>query len=296
MSEQIETTVDITYVPEPIEVLKARGESVPLHKWFKKVKSEAFRLSRDDIHPADYNPRAIDLPAQIKLRNGLRKFGMVDNFTWNIRTGNLVGGHQRLALMDQEFGKDTGYSVYVTIVDYPVPEEKALNVLLNNDGAQGMFDWTKLGTMLANEKEFDIDDAGFDSVGLQRVLQAYVPDYEKLDLSHLFPPVEDPAKQTAEDITAMKASKEEHREQSGNANKDGFYLQLVFGTMEEKEAFAEYFGVSPEAKTVSGRVVAKRLDVDIGYEYPDDPDEEGDSEIEEASETEGLNEHGEIKA
>jgi len=280
MSDHIETSVEITYVPEPLEVLKARGESLPLHKWFKKNKSDAFRLAREDIHPAPYNPRTIDLPAQIKLRNGLRKYGMVDTFTWNHMTGNLVGGHQRLNLMDQEFGKDSGYSVLVTVVNLTDADEKALNILLNNDGAQGMFDWAKLGNLLQNTKDFDLDDAGFDSVNLQRALQMYVPDYEKLDLSHLFPPVEDAAKQTADEIAALKASKEEHREQSGNANKDGFYLQIVFGTADEKEAFAAHFGVSPEAKMASGRAIAKRLSIPIGYEYPDDPTEAGDEDHE----------------
>ena len=54
------------------------------------------------IKTAKYNPRK-DLqpgdPEYEKLKASLQEFGVVDPLVWNKRTGNLVGGHQRLKVL-----------------------------------------------------------------------------------------------------------------------------------------------------------------------------------------------------
>lgn len=52
-------------------------------------------ISRDMIKNAPYNPRIIDKEAKRRLRKNIAKHGLVSALTWNKRTGNLVGGHQR---------------------------------------------------------------------------------------------------------------------------------------------------------------------------------------------------------
>jgi ParB-like chromosome segregation protein Spo0J len=57
-----------------------------------------------DINPARYNPR-LDLrpgdPDYEKLKRSLEEFDCVEPLVWNERTGNLVGGHQRLKVLKE---------------------------------------------------------------------------------------------------------------------------------------------------------------------------------------------------
>lgn len=116
----------------------------------------------NQINPAMYNPR-VDLkpehPEYQKLKKSVDEFGLVDPLIINERTGNLIGGHQRLKVI-----QDLGYTeVEVVIVDLPIEKEKALNIALNK--IQGRWDEEKLITLLDELCElpaFDISCAGFD--------------------------------------------------------------------------------------------------------------------------------------
>jgi ParB-like chromosome segregation protein Spo0J len=50
---------------------------------------------RSKIHNAPYNPRFITDEAKRKLKGSIKRNGLLAPPTWNIRTGNIVGGHQR---------------------------------------------------------------------------------------------------------------------------------------------------------------------------------------------------------
>ena len=117
-------------------------------------------ISRDQIKNADYNPRIMDESAKKRLRANLAKHGLVSALTWNKRTGNLVGGHQRLEQLDA-LEKSKDYELTVCVVDVDPREEAALNVQLNNPSMQGEWDLDKLANMA---EEFDLDlstDMGF---------------------------------------------------------------------------------------------------------------------------------------
>ena len=62
-----------------------------------------------DLIPADYNPRK-DLkpgdPDYEKLKHSMKEFGYVDPIIWNQQTGRVVGGHQRLKILQNEGIKD----------------------------------------------------------------------------------------------------------------------------------------------------------------------------------------------
>ena len=54
------------------------------------------------LNPAAYNPRKNLKPGDAeyqKLARSLDKFGCVEPVVWNERTGNVVGGHQRLKVL-----------------------------------------------------------------------------------------------------------------------------------------------------------------------------------------------------
>jgi ParB-like chromosome segregation protein Spo0J len=60
------------------------------------------RIRLININPAPYNPRR-DLqpgePEYENLKRSIETFGLVEPLVWNERTGNLVGGHQRLKVL-----------------------------------------------------------------------------------------------------------------------------------------------------------------------------------------------------
>ena len=119
------------------------------------------------VTPADYNPRKAlkpTDPAYRKLKRSLEAFGLVEPLVWNQRSGRLVGGHARLAIL-RELGHET---VPVAVVDLDDDREKALNVVLNNPAAQGRYDSRRLAALLG---ELDglaaFVDSGFDAAGLR---------------------------------------------------------------------------------------------------------------------------------
>lgn len=61
----------------------------------------------EKLNPAAYNPRK-DLkpgdPEYEKLKRSLDTFGCVEPIVWNERTGNVVGGHQRLKVLKNQNG------------------------------------------------------------------------------------------------------------------------------------------------------------------------------------------------
>jgi hypothetical protein len=106
-------------------------------------------LPLDRLKPAPYNPRKVlapDSPAYRKLRRSVAEFGLVEPLVWNERTGYVVGGHARLGIL-----RDLGVKeVPVSVVRLSDARERALNVVLNNQEAQGRYDPALLHDLLAD--------------------------------------------------------------------------------------------------------------------------------------------------
>ncbi len=122
------------------------------------------------INPAAYNPR-IDLQPGDRdydlLQRSMDEFGFVEPLVWNRRTGNLVGGHQRLKILAAR-GVNR---IEVSVVDLPPEREQALNVALNKIG--GDWDERKLAdllTGLAQIPDFDVSLTGFDATEMTQLL------------------------------------------------------------------------------------------------------------------------------
>lgn len=93
------------------------------------------RMSVDDLKPADYNPREMSDKAREGLSNSINTFGLLQPIIWNKRTGNVVGGHQRLYDIINKGATETD----VVVVDLPLIKEKALNISLNNSAIAGEY-------------------------------------------------------------------------------------------------------------------------------------------------------------
>lgn len=123
-----------------------------------------------EIETATYNPR-VDLtpddPDYHRIKNSLTRFGSVVPLVWNKRTNRLVGGHQRLKIFKERGDQTT----YVSVVDLPEDEERALNIALNN--SHGRNDDAKLVALLEEIQAVDPDlavDAGFDENRLAELM------------------------------------------------------------------------------------------------------------------------------
>ena len=88
-----------------------------------------------DLTPAAYNPRKINPQALAGLTASVERFGAVQPIIVNERTGHIVGGHQRLKAL-QSLGQT---ETTVVVVDLSEPDERALNVTLNNPHISGEF-------------------------------------------------------------------------------------------------------------------------------------------------------------
>jgi len=90
----------------------------------------------EELVPAEWNPRSISSEALDGLEKSIDRFGLVQPIIWNKRTQRVVGGHQRLRVLQRK----GAVTAEVVVVDFSEDEEKALCVALNNEKLQG--DWT----------------------------------------------------------------------------------------------------------------------------------------------------------
>ncbi|QEL17366.1 ParB N-terminal domain-containing protein [Limnoglobus roseus] len=117
----------------------------------------------DQLVPAPYNPRRpLTATAYRKLRLSVTEFGLVEPLIWNERTGYVVGGHARLRIL-----RELGYAtVPVSVVNLTDERERALNVVLNNQEAQGRYDPAKLLDLLEGLQDVR-DLTGFDEATMR---------------------------------------------------------------------------------------------------------------------------------
>lgn len=135
-----------------------------------------------DLKGAEYNPRFISDHDFKTLKNSIKELGDLSGLVFNIRTENIVGGHQRKEAYQQfggtieiteEFDKPNskgtvalGYVVIedekysYRVVDWPEAKEKLANLAANK--ATGDWDDQKLAELIYSLKENEnLDWAGF---------------------------------------------------------------------------------------------------------------------------------------
>jgi ParB-like chromosome segregation protein Spo0J len=131
-------------------------------------------ISIDKINPAPYNPRKNLQPGDPeyeKLKKSIQEFDLVEPLVWNKRTGNLVGGHQRLKII-QEMGHT---EAHVSVVDLDDRQEKALNIALNK--ISGEWDMPLLRDLLEELKTggLDMELTGFGDSELNKLMTDSTP-------------------------------------------------------------------------------------------------------------------------
>lgn len=206
-------------------------------------------IHRSDIQKASYNPRLIDEENKKRLEKGIKTHGLVEPLVWNKRTGNLVSGHQRLAILDK-LEKSKDYELDVSVIDVDDAEEKRINIQLNNASMQGTYDYDMLGE-LALDIGDSLEDLGFSDFdaeimfGTSDKFQELLPDSKAVE--------------TAKgDIREIKENRERMKEKYSQEQNADFYFVVVCKDQKEKDDLLGKMSVPNTEKYVSATQL-KRL-------------------------------------
>lgn len=209
-------------------------------------------IHRGSLNNASYNPRFISDKEREKLKKALKKHGLVAPVTWNERTGNIVGGHQRISIMDALM-KTSDYSLTVAVIDVDVAREKELNVLLNNTNAMGSFDLNGLKSLF-QDADVTLDGSGMDHKDMIDMFGTEVFNHGRdEDLAAL-----------AEKLASLSGQYSAVQERNKKKAQSEFYLVLVFPDGEHIDAMVEHMGLE-NTRYQSGTVF---MDA-IGIKKPD---------------------------
>lgn len=132
------------------------------------------------LNAAPYNPRK-DLqpgdPEYQKIARSIEKYGCVEPIIWNEKTGNVIGGHQRLKVLVA-----TGaVEVDVSVVQLSLEDEKALNLALNK--ISGQWDNEKLSAVLQDlSADFDVEVTGFDQHEVDALVASFAESGHEYEL------------------------------------------------------------------------------------------------------------------
>ncbi len=136
-------------------------------------------MNVSDLNPAEYNPRRISEEQMDRLEKSMLEFGDLSGIVVNVRSGHIVGGHQRVKTLSPnlEIKKKAAVDSTGTValglietptgswqyreVDWSEKKELAANLAANKHG--GSFDIPKLKDILIeiDDGAFDLDLTGF---------------------------------------------------------------------------------------------------------------------------------------
>ena len=136
------------------------------------------KIAVADLRGAEYNPRKKLAPGDAefeKLKNSILEFGYVEPVIFNKKTGNVVGGHQRLEVL-----RHLGHTeVDCVVVELDDAKEKALNIALNK--IAGHWDEEKLTSLLQELSGggFDISLTGFEPDELDKLFKGTIDNVQE---------------------------------------------------------------------------------------------------------------------
>lgn len=154
---------------------------------------EIRRIPIRDIKRAPYNPRKTlqpGDPAYERMKKSILAFGLVEPLVWNEHNGVLIGGHQRLTILEKELGLT---EVEVSVVRIPNErDEKALNLALNKHA--GEWDFTALANLVMelDTGDLDMEITGFTETELEKLAIWTPPNTGLTDENAVPEPPKDP--------------------------------------------------------------------------------------------------------
>ncbi len=251
------------------------------------------RVHRSQIRMAVYNPRLIEEDAKERLANGIAKFGLVEPIVWNQRTGNLVGGHQRLRILDEQEGTQD-YDLSVSVIDMDEANEKKLNVVLNNPSAQGTWDQAGLERVLmelGQESPEALKDVGFRAEELLEICES--PDLRAFlenTLGEENPPK--PKKEPQQETPAEEGpDSDDGPRETAPASKGPrvlpeFCMMVVFNTPQEATEFLKKYQLPTDSRYIDAERFIECVGIKVKEVGPE-AGQEGDREPPQDEETQG---------
>lgn len=254
------------------------------------------RKHRREISGAPYNPRTITEENRKALRANLDSdnggVGLLGPVTVNALTGNLVGGHQRLAILDALEGHDN-YLLDVAVVELTEAQEREQNLALNNQNLQGDWDMKLLADVLKTP-ELSLKATGFTAADIQLnfddpvLAGMFTPNEATSKLLGAVKAIQDDGKpvklsagapvggssapdsdERGNDETkphrereVMKRTRGENAENYA-ADDTETYAVVMFETRAEREAFMAFLNEVPESKYTDGRKLMARLGAEL---------------------------------
>jgi ParB-like chromosome segregation protein Spo0J len=217
---------------------------------------EIARVHRQAIQNAPYNPRTLSKEAAHLLRESLKRNGLVEPPVWNKRTGNLVGGHQRLGQIDALEGTDD-YLIDVACVDVDHQQEVALNIALNNRNIQGDWDEEALAELLQT-----VEPEHYAAIGLtQDDINYYIGEDTAATQAVLDDLSNTPEREEVKDkLDEIKADRAAMNQRLKGENQLDFFLVLIFEDDIEKSDFCERFGFHVADTYIRGIDLQRRVD------------------------------------
>lgn len=244
--------------------------SKELSKYFK---SDPVEIKRSSIKFANYNPRKISDEALKKLKQNIKRVGLLGGIVWNESTGNIVSGHQRVTVLDQlneyDGTEDTDYILRVEKVILSVKDEKEQNIFMNNQSVQGEFDLNALRDLIP---EIDYKSAGLTEQDLSMVGF----DFDMPVLDDIASDFNDVSSEYDKEKDQERAVKEKTREEKIAHNKEvkakvmqnssdqvndmDAYVTLSFDSYAKKASFMERFGYREDEKFIKGEIFAEQVE------------------------------------
>ena len=159
-----------------------------------KAMKQTKDTSISDLTPAPYNPRTISEKQLSMLKKSMQEFGDLSGIVVNVKSGHIVGGHQRVKNLDpawkivKEPHSDKVGTVSLGYVETPLgrwqyrevdwseKKEAAANIAANQHG--GEFDMPKLKEIIISldDGSMDMELLGFNSHELELMMTAIKPD------------------------------------------------------------------------------------------------------------------------
>lgn len=195
-------------------------------------KYEIIEISRAQVKNAPYNPRKITDEARKKLRDNIKRVGLLTPIVWNKKTGNIVSGHQRISALDS-LEKSRDYVLRVACVDLDEKTEREQNIFFNNAKAQGEFDLEKLEVLYKDEDlKLDVASTGYDVADIYKTFG------------------DSPALQQADELLEMSSKLREAsercekiKEKTNARDEVNFYLVVVFPSDAARKEFTDARGL-----------------------------------------------------
>ena len=223
------------------------------------------KIQRSKIKNAPYNPRYISDSNFDGLKKAIKKHGLHTPITINRKTGNVVVGNQRLAVLDalHSRSKNKDYELTVCVIDVPKREEAVHNVLNNNPSIQGEYDKELLMQLKDNFPDIDFkNELYFDNFDLDFIFADDSNDMTK-ELESTFKENYEESEHkeaTPEQIQKIKETKKEYREKlteqfkesakGQEAEQDNYMITIVFESNTQKMDFLNAVGYSNAEKFV----------------------------------------------